>query len=48
MAESEKGGDRRTKRALAIEDGRQAATAYMPNVDGIHTCDFESSQFEDL
>ena len=41
-------GDGRVEGSSAIGDGRQSAVSLMPDVDEIHICIFESSQFEGL
>ena len=36
-------GDDRAEGSLTVGDGGQVATSFMPDVDGMHVCIFESS-----
>ena len=46
MEKGEEVGDGRAEGSSAIGDGGQAAISLMPDIDGMHVCIFESSQFE--
>ena len=39
-------GDGSAEESSAIGDGGQAAISFMPDVDGMHVCIFESLQLE--